>query len=94
MAHRVLDGMSVRRLLVLIDEWAEIDSDIQPFVAEYLKKAFFANPRAVIKIAALEYRSSFGTRDDGPRVGFELGGTSLWRPTWMTISFPIGTQRR
>ena len=37
---RVLDATNIHQLLVLIDEWAEIDSAVQPYVAEFLKKAF------------------------------------------------------
>ncbi|MFN8584132.1 MAG: hypothetical protein U0446_02235 [Dehalococcoidia bacterium] len=71
---RALEALGGRRLLLLIDEWAEIESPEQPFVAEYLKKAFFANPKVTVKIAALEYRSNFNTRQDRGLLGLEIGG--------------------
>lgn len=59
---------------ILIDEWAEIPFELQPYLAEFIKKAFFANPRVALKIAALENRSNFGVmRANGGLFGFEIG---------------------
>lgn len=63
-------------LLVLIDEWQQIPRDLQPYLAEFIKRAFFPISNVVFKIAALEYRSSFGvplTGGGGGALGFELG---------------------
>ncbi|KAB2933233.1 MAG: AAA family ATPase [Leptonema illini] len=60
-------------MYVLIDEWASLPYDIQPYLAEFIKRAFFANPRITIKIASLEYRSNFSQRVDHGILGFELG---------------------
>lgn len=58
------------RLLILIDEWSSLPNDIQPFLAEFLKKGLFTVPSVTIKIAAIEYRSYFF--DKNTRKGFEL----------------------
>ena len=61
-------------LYILVDEWAEIPRDLQPYLAEFLKKSFFANPRVTLKIATLDYRSTFGApQPDGKMLGFEVG---------------------
>ncbi len=60
-------------LYILIDEWSSLPFDIQPFLAEFFKRSFIADPRIVTKIAALEYRSNFGERQGTNIVGFELG---------------------
>jgi hypothetical protein len=61
-------------LYILFDEWSSIPIDIQPFLAEFIKRSFLPNPRIVIKIASLEYRSNFGERLlSGQILGFELG---------------------
>lgn len=62
------------RFFLLIDEWSSIPRDVQPYLAEFFKRSFLANPDVVIKIAALEARSSFGIRNGTSDIlGFELG---------------------
>lgn len=61
-------------LYILLDEWSSIPIDIQPYLAEFLKRAFFPNSQIVVKIASLEYRSRFGERQNPTQIlGFELG---------------------
>jgi hypothetical protein len=68
-----LQALGIDNLLVLIDEWTAIPPDVQPYIAEFLKRAFFPSNRITVKIASLEYRSRFiSSNDSGPRVGFEL----------------------
>jgi len=61
-------------IYLLIDEWSSIPMDIQPFLAEFLKKSFFHSPNLITKIAALEYRSNFTIpKEKNNYIGFELG---------------------
>lgn len=60
-------------LYLLIDEWSSLPFEIQPFLAEFLKKSFIVDPLIISKIAALEYRSNFGHREGKDITGFELG---------------------
>ncbi|MGO4543215.1 hypothetical protein AB4Z29_00245 [Paenibacillus sp. 2TAB23] len=72
---KILENCKITKFYLLIDEWSTIDSEIQPFFAEFIKKTFLPLPRFVIKIAALEYRSKFFIKDtSGNFTGFELGG--------------------
>jgi hypothetical protein len=76
--YQVLDkalvAMRVEHLTVLIDEWTSLPSDLQPFIAEFLKRSVFPSNRVTVKIASLEYRSKFSLPvDGGSVVGFELG---------------------
>lgn len=62
-------------LYLLIDEWSSLPTDLQPFLAEFIKRGFLPNPSIVVKIAALEYKSTFGLQV-GPKhavFGFEVG---------------------
>lgn len=62
------------RLYVLLDEWSSIPMDLQPYLAEFIKRGFLSCPDVVFKIASLEYRSNFSLRQaSGSIVGFELG---------------------
>lgn len=74
MLDRALDALDVTHLVLLIDEWTSLPVDMQPFVAEFLKRSFFPSNRVTVKIGSLEYRSRFtlGVEAGNP-VGFELG---------------------
>jgi hypothetical protein len=58
---------------VLFDEWSSIPIDLQPYLAEFIKRSFFANPKVILKIASLEYRSKFIYQQGSMLYGFEVG---------------------
>jgi len=60
-------------LYVLFDEWSSLPDDVQPYLAEFLKRGVLPVSRAVLKITSLEYRSRFSVREGDRLVGFELG---------------------
>jgi len=60
-------------LFLLVDEWSSLPLDIQPYLAEFIKRGFIPNPYVVVKIASLEYRSSFNIPTKGAPIGFEIG---------------------
>ncbi|MFI6095101.1 hypothetical protein ACIA8G_06085 [Lentzea sp. NPDC051213] len=71
-------ALGVDRLVLFIDEWASIPPDVQPYVAEFLKRTVFPSPKVTVKIASLEHQSTFMTRTQtGARIGFELGGDAF-----------------
>ena len=70
---KVLDYAETE-LIVIIDEWSAIPYDIQPYLAEFIKKSFIPTPLVTLKIGALEYRSNFTIpRDKHNYIGLELG---------------------
>lgn len=77
--YQVLDAalkaMGVEHLVLLIDEWTSIPMDLQPFIAEFLKRSVLPSHRVTVKIGSLEYRSRFSLPqpEGGNVVGFELG---------------------
>ncbi len=60
-------------LFILFDEWSSLPTDVQPYLAEFIRRSILPVGRAVIKIASLEYRSRFSTLVGDARFGFELG---------------------
>lgn len=74
MLDRALDALRIEHLVLLIDEWTSLPLDMQPFIAEFLKRSFFPSNRVTVKIGTLEYRSRFtlGVEVGNP-IGFELG---------------------
>jgi hypothetical protein len=66
-------ALSNLRIFILLDEWSTVPSELQPYLAEFLKRGVLPVQRATLKIAALEQRSSFSLREGENQVGFELG---------------------
>lgn len=63
-----------RRIWILIDEWSTVPIDIQPILADLLRRALFTIPNVTVKIAAIEHRSVFKLdRERGSYIGMELG---------------------
>jgi hypothetical protein len=61
------------QLIVLIDEWSSLPLDIQPYLAEFIKRGFLSLATVITKIASLEYRSDFGLDSGNGLIGFEMG---------------------
>jgi hypothetical protein len=57
-----------------MDEWSEIPVDLQPYLADLLRRTVLPIPEITVKIAAIEHRSDFTIlRDRGEYIGIELG---------------------
>jgi hypothetical protein len=71
---KLTSALSPQRLWVLLDEWSVVPLDLQPYLADLIRRAVLPVQRATLKIAAIEQRSNFqiaGLRGD--YVGIELG---------------------
>jgi hypothetical protein len=60
------------RLFVVLDEWAQIPLDAQPYVAEFLKRSILTVPQIALKILAVNYQCQFRV-GDGQGLGLERG---------------------
>jgi len=75
---RALRGISRslgrRRLWLLLDEWSSIPLDLQPLLADLLRRSVLPVTGITVKIAAIERRSRFSVPGAaGDYVGIELG---------------------
>jgi hypothetical protein len=61
------------RFIIALDEWVAVPPDVQPFLAELLKRTFFTRPQFVIKIAAVTYQSKLSVEHNGRVIGLETG---------------------
>jgi hypothetical protein len=62
------------QIYFLFDEWSSLPFELQPLLAEFLKRSYLPIPQITIKIAALEYRSNFTIQQErNNHIGFELG---------------------
>jgi hypothetical protein len=62
------------RLWLLIDEWSEIPIDLQPYLADLLRRTILPVNTLTVKIASIEHRSQFLLLEKyGQYTGLELG---------------------
>ncbi len=67
--------MGGRTIWLLLDEWSSVSPDLQPYLADLIRRALFPVPDIAVKIAAIEKRSRFKINlENGDYVGIELGG--------------------
>jgi hypothetical protein len=72
--RKVVDQLPGKRLWVLIDEWSEVPLDLQPLLADLLRRAILPCNGLSVKIAAIEQRSRFLVPDLAVgHIGIELG---------------------
>ncbi|MFC4778305.1 hypothetical protein ACFO9Q_16020 [Paenibacillus sp. GCM10023252] len=67
-------NLSLTRTVLLLDEWSTLPLDIQPYLAEWLKRSFMASPKFTLKLACIRYQSNFSFNSQSSKVGFEVGG--------------------
>lgn len=71
--RNILAELQSARVWVLIDEWSSLARDIQPYVADMVRRVLLPIQGLTVKFGAIEQRTTFLMRDDGSRVGIELG---------------------
>lgn len=72
--REIVTCMHGKHLWVLLDEWSSIPIELQPYLADLIRRTLFAVQGITVKIAAIEHRSSFMIyRDHGNYVGIETG---------------------
>ncbi|MGV8803860.1 MAG: ORC-CDC6 family AAA ATPase [Polaromonas sp.] len=72
--RRVVETLPKGKLWILIDEWSEVPLDLQPYLADLLRRAVLSTKGITVKIAAIEQRSRLLIPDAMVgHVGLELG---------------------
>jgi hypothetical protein len=66
-------AMKPARLLFVLDEWSAIPLDLQPYLADLIRRAVFPVPGITVKIAAIEQRAHFKTGSHSDYTGIEIG---------------------
>lgn len=71
---KVVPALGIGRLWLLVDEWSSTPMDLQPILADLLRRSFFPVQGVTVKIAAIEQRSEFRvSRSAGDYLGLEVG---------------------
>jgi hypothetical protein len=70
----LIDELGINRLWILVDEWSSIPLDLQPLLADLLRRSLFPIPQVTVKIGAVEQRSDFRVAlPTGELLGLEIG---------------------
>ncbi len=69
-----LEVNDLERLYLLVDEWAFISLDAQPYLADLFRRTFLPSRRIAVKIATLPFQTRFAVTEKKLTVGFERNG--------------------
>lgn len=71
-----LHECGMTRLCLLLDEWSRVPLDLQPWLADFIRRSLLPTGKISVKIAAVEYRARFSEQLDRRHnvLGFELSG--------------------
>lgn len=62
------------RIWVVLDEWSDVPLELQPYLADFIRRSVFPVAGITVKIGAIEHRSRFqAPTENGGYVGIELG---------------------
>lgn len=62
------------RIWIVLDEWSDVPPDLQPYLADFVRRCIFPVSGVTVKIGAIEHRSKFRIpSENGGYVGIELG---------------------
>jgi hypothetical protein len=73
--NKIVSKLPSKELWILIDEWSEVPLDLQPYLAELLRRILYPIPGITVKIAAIAHRCRFREYDPETNIsiGIELG---------------------
>lgn len=72
--QNLFQAVGATRIWLLVDEWSEVPVDLQPYLADLVRRAILPVRNITVKIAAIEHRTNFTLRRDrGEYIGIELG---------------------
>lgn len=70
----ITSALGPARLWLLLDEWSSVPLDLQPLLADLLRRSVLPSAGITVKIAAIERRSRFSQpSSSGDYVGIEVG---------------------
>lgn len=78
--NRLIRYISPTEIWIILDEWAEIPLDLQPFLGDLLRRTIFPIYGMSVKVGAIEHRSNFKiSKSTSEYIGIEIGAdvTSL-----------------
>jgi len=77
---RIIKLIAPNEIWIVLDEWAEIPLELQPFLGDLIRRTLFPTYGITVKIGAIEHRSKFRiSKSTAEYIGLEIGAdvTSL-----------------
>lgn len=77
---RIIKLITPNEIWIVLDEWAEIPLELQPFLGDLIRRTLFPTYGITVKIGAIEHRSNFRiSKSTAEYIGLEIGAdvTSL-----------------
>ncbi|MGE7664889.1 hypothetical protein ACQKMN_04165 [Ureibacillus composti] len=71
--NKIIKLLNQKNIVLLLDEWSEVDIKTQPYLADLLKLAFVAS-NVKLKMGAIKFRTKLLKEIDGVSYGLEDGG--------------------
>ena len=69
----LVQAVAPARMLIVLDEWGTVPLELQPYLADLIRRAFFPVSGITVKIAAIEQRAHFRLGNGPDYVGIEIG---------------------
>ncbi|MCR5857917.1 hypothetical protein [Mesorhizobium sp. J428] len=69
----LVEALQVEQIVILIDEWSQIDTSVQPIFSELLRRTIGTSNRISCKIAALKFLTQFTATVKSRRIGLQPG---------------------
>jgi hypothetical protein len=69
-----MKALAPGRIWILLDEWSVVPADLQPFLADLIRRSLLHMDRITLKLASIEHRTHLqipGT--GGDYIGIEVG---------------------
>lgn len=72
--EKITEVVHTHKIWLLLDEWSSIPLELQPYLADLLRRSIFPIRSITVKIAAIDYRSRFQLSEiEGDYIGIEVG---------------------
>ncbi|TIM39103.1 MAG: hypothetical protein E5Y55_31940 [Mesorhizobium sp.] len=71
--NNIADILEINQIVILIDEWSQIDIDVQPVFSELMRRTVCTSNKISCKFAALKFLTSFTTTVKRRRIGLQPG---------------------
>ncbi|MCB0479607.1 MAG: hypothetical protein KDC84_15675, partial [Crocinitomicaceae bacterium] len=72
--NKIIELLGGKELWVILDEWAEVPLELQPFLGDLLRRSLFPLFGTTVKIGAIDHRSNFRVaKSSSEYIGIEVG---------------------
>jgi len=71
--RKAVESHPAKRFWLLFDEWSSLPLELQPYLAEMLRRLFFGLPKVTVRVAAIPHRAEWRVLQGAGYVGIEPG---------------------